>query len=222
MIDDDGIFDAFIDPTPEDHKLCRKCQVVKPLTEFNKNSNVGGYRSDCKECSKAHRKQYYADNSDHIKEKNRRYWNKHIEKRKASYREKFPQIQAQRKEYRAKNKDKSKTYNKEWYDKNLKHDKKKQKEKNLKHYFNLTLDQFNDMVKTQDNKCKICTKELDMAKGTHVDHDHNTGKVRGVLCHPCNTKLGWYEKNSTGVENYLSTSTEVDVKDLIPSHAFLH
>lgn len=46
------------------------------------------------------------------------------------------------------------------------------------------------MVERQAGRCPICTQELD--ERSHVDHDHKTGRVRGVLCFNCNAGLGKY------------------------------
>jgi hypothetical protein len=43
----------------------------------------------------------------------------------------------------------------------------------------------------QGGSCAICSSELLWdAKSTHVDHDHKTGKIRGLLCGLCNQGLG--------------------------------
>lgn len=48
------------------------------------------------------------------------------------------------------------------------------------------------LLKSQNNKCAICRKEIQWpSKYTHVDHDHETGKVRGILCRSCNLALGY-------------------------------
>ncbi|KKN26953.1 hypothetical protein LCGC14_0869490 [marine sediment metagenome] len=47
------------------------------------------------------------------------------------------------------------------------------------------------MFSTQNGECAICgthSSELDQALS--VDHDHSTGKVRGLLCNSCNLMLG--------------------------------
>ena len=49
---------------------------------------------------------------------------------------------------------------------------------------------FLEEVEKQKNKCKICGREMDKPQ---VDHDHKTGKYRGLLCVPCNNGLGVYE-----------------------------
>jgi hypothetical protein len=58
----------------------------------------------------------------------------------------------------------------------------------------------NKMYAEQDGKCALCTIELHLpyrysadAQGARVDHDHKTGKVRGLLCHRCNSMIGMFE-----------------------------
>ena len=43
---------------------------------------------------------------------------------------------------------------------------------------------------TQDNKCAICEKTFESQKHTVVDHCHESGEVRGLLCRQCNTGIG--------------------------------
>jgi hypothetical protein len=48
----------------------------------------------------------------------------------------------------------------------------------------------------QGSVCAICgTDDPGAVKGWHTDHDHSTHKIRGVLCHGCNIKLGFFENN---------------------------
>ena len=56
-------------------------------------------------------------------------------------------------------------------------------------------------LKKQNSKCLICQKEM---SNPQVDHDHNTGKYRGILCVPCNNGLGIYENKKDLFENYLN------------------
>jgi len=62
----------------------------------------------------------------------------------------------------------------------------------LKAEYGLSLEDHNNKVKEQDHKCAICKcDETEAFKGLlFVDHCHTTGKVRGLLCHHCNTALG--------------------------------
>lgn len=46
------------------------------------------------------------------------------------------------------------------------------------------------MYEWQRGVCPICINKLTFDRNTHVDHCHDTGKVRGLLCHHCNLLLG--------------------------------
>ena len=61
---------------------------------------------------------------------------------------------------------------------------------NLKRRFKLSLEDYDGMVKHQSGKCALCDCET---KKLVVDHDHETGRVRGLLCTRCNIALGGYE-----------------------------
>jgi len=58
--------------------------------------------------------------------------------------------------------------------------------------FGLTRDQVVLMLATG---CEVCGDKPDNTRFIHIDHDHVTGRVRGVLCHPCNTALGLLNDN---------------------------
>lgn len=71
----------------------------------------------------------------------------------------------------------------------------KAKEHDLKKSFGITYEQFSDMKALQNSVCAICKKpERAVYKGVvrnlAVDHDHQTGKIRGLLCTQCNQGIG--------------------------------
>lgn len=59
--------------------------------------------------------------------------------------------------------------------------------------YNLSIEQYENMLVQQNGCCAICNNVLDKAEKTHIDHDHVTNKVRGILCHGCNTSLGGFK-----------------------------
>ena len=61
----------------------------------------------------------------------------------------------------------------------------------LKKLYGITIEEYNRLLKEQDECCAICGKhQLDFEKHLVVDHDHNTGEVRGLLCNNCNLMIG--------------------------------
>lgn len=71
----------------------------------------------------------------------------------------------------------------------------------LKNRFGLTTEEFSAMVLEQNNKCKICECEMDTPQ---IDHNHTTGKVRSLLCRPCNTSLGLVKEDTKILYNMIS------------------
>lgn len=73
----------------------------------------------------------------------------------------------------------------------------------LQHKYGISLEEYNAKVKEQNHKCAICfTDEVDVFKQTlYVDHCHNTGKIRGLLCHSCNVGLGVFKDSNTLLDN---------------------
>jgi len=66
--------------------------------------------------------------------------------------------------------------------------KRDQKNRYLKSRYGITIDRYDEMYEQQDGKCAICKAE-DEGRFA-VDHCHNTGKVRGLLCRSCNLGIG--------------------------------
>lgn len=65
-----------------------------------------------------------------------------------------------------------------------------------------------DMVsiwEAQDKKCLTCSRDLIKPpdRCTHIDHDHSTGRVRGVLCRECNIALGILSENKETMKNLI-------------------
>jgi hypothetical protein len=61
----------------------------------------------------------------------------------------------------------------------------------LKKKYNLSYEEYQKKINEQGGKCPICNEILITMT---TDHNHTTGKVRGILCTSCNLQLGWIEK----------------------------
>lgn len=101
----------------------------------------------------------------------------------------------QRREYFQKNKEKLKN----------KKDPLKEKLWMLKHRYNLTKEQYINLLETQNFSCAICfTEENKLPKKLFIDHCHKTGKIRGLLCHNCNSSLGLLKENIVIINSLLN------------------
>lgn len=86
----------------------------------------------------------------------------------------------------------------------------------LRAKYGITVEEYQAMFDSQGGVCKLCGLEEttrisrgDGIRSLAVDHDHNTGKVRGLLCHQCNVVLGQYEKHKDlfpKFQEYLDTT----------------
>lgn len=78
----------------------------------------------------------------------------------------------------------SRKSSKEWGDKNWKN-------KALKRLYGITIEQYQELLIKQSGQCAICsTDKCKTGYALSVDHCHDTGKIRGLLCFSCNTGIG--------------------------------
>jgi hypothetical protein len=127
-----------------------------------------------------------------------RYALRHPERRKAAY-----------KKWREKNADRLREKRRDDYAK----DPEKFRFINLKQWYGLSREEYESMLAAQNDSCAICTtpfKDLGHKRRPAVDHDHVTGKVRGILCAPCNVRLDVLENISwrESAERYLARTKE--------------
>jgi hypothetical protein len=70
----------------------------------------------------------------------------------------------------------------------------KDRERNskLKRAYGITLEKYDAMLELQGGHCAVCDRVVnDNGKHLHVDHDHVTGKIRGILCSQHNSTIGY-------------------------------
>lgn len=65
----------------------------------------------------------------------------------------------------------------------------------LYHKYGISQSFYEQLMREQQYQCAICRVTLDQGRHTHIDHNHDTGKVRGILCGRCNTGLGSFKDN---------------------------
>ena len=81
----------------------------------------------------------------------------------------------------------------------------RQRHVDYRRLYAFSIEEYDAMLKAQNGLCAICKSEVPGGRNVHfqVDHDHSTGKVRGLLCISCNIHIGWLEKRSSSVQSYL-------------------
>ena len=153
-------------------KKCSKCKVEKSITEFSKNKDCrGGIRNSCRACNNEHNRQY------------RQTHKKEIAITTALYRqlnkEKIVEYARAHKENRA--------------------------DYHLQRNHGLSMGQVREMFSSQRGKCLVCEKQMNMegrnSGRAHVDHNHQTGKNRGLICDNCNRGLGFFHDNIRSLKN---------------------
>lgn len=84
-----------------------------------------------------------------------------------------------------------------WNDNRGARDRKKYHESDrryhLKRHYGVTVEEYNQLLVAQDGRCAICKTDSPGGRRNqyfHVDHDHKTGEIRGLLCKNCNIALG--------------------------------
>jgi hypothetical protein len=184
-------------------KTCSRCKLEKPITDFNRQGDTkDGLTYKCKPCAAETTKQWAEKNRDHV----RRYNN-------ARYAANPCPRKAAAKAYREKNLEKSKESNRLWRIKN----KEKVWQKGIMVRYNLSLETYESMFRSQNGCCKICSKQNLDGKRLFVDHDHKTGTVRGLLCHHCNAGMGHFFDNPDLIERvikYLNESNSTETASL--------
>lgn len=98
-------------------------------------------------------------------------------------------------------------YSARWKNKNRDQTRRTDKYCQAKLKYGLSKDQYDGLIQKQGSKCAICLCELDPFDGTtntHIDHCHESGKVRGILCRACNVALGGFRDNIDALRRAIS------------------
>lgn len=173
--------------------LCNKCHNKKPLVEFPKNSKTKlGYYSHCKKCTNETSRSLREETGIPI-----RYTRKIMDgKLRCGKCQDMKPLSLFTKSKIRKNEYSShcKLCQKEWRDKN----KEKLKHIGIKRTYGISGEEYNKMKSDQDGRCIICNVLPSGFKKDvlHIDHDHITKKVRGLLCGACNTAIGLFKEDT--------------------------
>lgn len=169
----------------EESKRCKTCGLVKPLTEFKFEKRTRSNRmGSCGDCYRIRKNAWTARNKPHIyaRAKEWRQQNKErlTAKARANYHANPEKAKARVRIYRANNPWTKRAW--EWKTK-----------------YGITRADYDAMLAKQGGGCALCGSTPQQAPGRtshsivlYVDHDHVTGRVRGLLCNTHNRALGLF------------------------------
>lgn len=84
-----------------------------------------------------------------------------------------------------------------WRKNNPGKDSKQKRIYSLRTKYGITLQEYNNLFQKQSGCCAICKKhQTDLIKTFHIDHNHKTGEIRGLLCQQCNHAIGLLKDDS--------------------------
>lgn len=110
-------------------------------------------------------------------------------------------------EWQEGNKERARARAKEWYNEKKDVDPHFIRRANLKNVHGISLEDYEAMSAAQKGKCAICGRNGNIPHSNGkpqymaVDHDHETGELRGLLCSPCNLGLGLFQDNDEFLTN---------------------
>lgn len=171
------------------------CKRVKGLHLFPRNSGrPGGFYRDyaCKKCHKQKATEWAADpkNKERVRSKANAY------RRSAKGR-------AQSRRYRRLPKAKERANTRRIERKTEPAGQASEFASMLRRHYSMEVHDWAALYNNQNGKCAACAKPLGFDKQTHVDHDHATGRVRGLLCQGCNAALGQVGESAVALRGLL-------------------
>lgn len=111
-------------------------------------------------------------------------------------------------EWHNKNKDRSNEYQRKYRAEHPEMNSKAVRKSRLKMSYGLTEVDLQTMTIVQDSRCGICKREITLGGRKFdcavVDHDHNTGAIRGLLCGHCNRAIGMFGDNIEVLKSAIS------------------
>jgi hypothetical protein len=182
------------------YKTCSVCLIEKIRSDFPKTG------AECKACKSLRAKKYNEDNADTLKIKKHAYYEANKEERKADARSYYyenkedilakvaarytpEELKVKSAIQYQKHRPKRLQYAKDTYSPDARRLKK----------YGLTKEAFDGLMALQDRRCAGCLTSFDETK-LCVDHDHETGAVRGLLCGTCNRAAGLVKDNPENLE----------------------
>jgi len=162
-------------------KRCRLCNQTKPLDAFYAMKGMrDGHRNECKTCTLERRRAAYAANPQPTIE------------RVQAWRDANPERYAE---------------NQRRYKSTIDYP-AVMRAAHLKRKYGISVEQYEARLREQGGGCAVCARPPKLGTSLHVDHDHETGCVRGLLCFSCNAALGHFQDDLDRIDaalHYVAT-----------------
>ncbi len=172
--------DGMLHAQQVESKSCSRCGETKPLSAFPKSIR---HRSMCKACRSRASIQYQRDNRAEVRTRHKRWRDANPEVWKAHNRAALARIDPDKRRAQ----------------------REKAKDRYIERKYGITRAQWDAMREAQNGVCAIC--RVPGRTGRHsklvVDHCHETGRIRGLLCGPCNVALGIFGDTTEALERVL-------------------
>lgn len=184
-------------------KACSKCGVAKPYSAFGKEPrNPTGVDAECKKCMA--RRRFLADYSSKFRDEHNDAW--YEAKLSAPACTKICATCKKEKHvscfYRARRFKSGFVYQCKECSRSVK-SKLIKRNSELRSKYGISVHTYNSMLKEQDGKCAICKRICESGRRLAVDHSHNEGRVRGLLCSKCNRAIGLFRDDPAIMSNAL-------------------
>lgn len=186
-----------VDTTPQ--KLCLRCKIVKPVDQFSPNRSVkSGLASWCRSCHREYGRALRYDADPAVREKccTRCRSVKSIDQfnRNRQNRDGFQSAckscqQERHREWYVRNSESVIARTRQWAADNPEKAKAAAARGQRRRLYSLSPSEYDQLMQDQLGKCGACG-DCFGTTSPHVDHDHETGEVRGLLCGNCNRALG--------------------------------
>ena len=190
-------------------KICRICGLLKSLDCFSiKKEATSGFQPLCKPCDNLRRRKDYLLSTEKDRLERKRLKLNFIPPvgRECSVCQKYKLLNTDNFfrssiaiagfGYRCKPCDKIAKSN--WYKKNKERATMSSKNRTWKHKFGVTVEWYKTQLMAQNGCCAICRSDKNKGRfGTYfvIDHNHSSGKIRGLLCNTCNRTLGMFKED---------------------------
>lgn len=83
------------------------------------------------------------------------------------------------------------------------------REYRLRQTYGISSEQYDKAMARQNGRCAICQVEFDDDVIVHLDHCHDSGKVRGLLCMGCNRAIGYFGEDVESMRRAITYVTEL-------------